>query len=127
MNPMLLEWCFAREVCRRIGFTADEIFFSCSPTGVVCEPDGTLLYFNGPVIALVLRRGDLTFTWTIGPIDLPADQVEEAYERACEVWNEGHAANIAEFRESRPFQQAVPLMLALQRKGFSLRQPEDIN
>jgi hypothetical protein len=126
MNPMLLEWCFAREVVRRLGFTPDEIFFGCAPNGIVVE-NGKSRHFKQPVIAVELRRGGLTFIWTIGPIDLPVEEIQPAFEAACAAWNAGDVASMDDFKKSRPFLQAVPLMLALQRKGFAIRSPGDNN
>jgi hypothetical protein len=125
MNPTLREWMFAREVVRRLGFSPEEIFFAVYPSGILVDDAGIAHDLKRPVIGLELRRGELTFKWTISPIDMAADEIQAAYEAACNAWNDGgYPMAREEFITSRPYQMAVPLMQALMAKGFGLRNPD---
>jgi hypothetical protein len=114
MDPMFLEWLCAREVCRRCGFSPDEIFFVCYGQGTPTDPR--------PGIALEIQRGGRTFVWTIGQVDLTANEVPEAFKRASKAWNAGEIGD-EEFFASNAFRQAIPFMEALQRKGFAITAP----
>ena len=119
MNPVIKEWLFARELVRRIGFTPDEIFFACFPSGRTIRDD-VITDHPHPVIGLELKRGDLTFRWMIGPVAMPADEIRRDYEAAVEAWNAGLVPSQEEFRASNAYRQAIPLMVALKDKGFVL-------
>jgi hypothetical protein len=121
MNPRLLEWLFAREVARRLGFTPDELYFAVSPSGRVLDvATGMVSEYQQPIIGLQICRDGITFGWTIGPIDLPLDKIQGAYEAACAAWNRGEIASHEAFLVSRPCRQAVQLMTALRAKGLRL-------
>lgn len=123
ISPIMLEWLFAREVVRRLGFAPDEIFFVVNDTGRVQEGD-RVVDLGMPVIGLQLVRGGLTFLWSIGGINLAPDRVHAAYERACALWNAGEIdVNHGDFLASRPARQAIRVMMALQAKGFRLGSP----
>ncbi len=124
MNPTLLDWLFAREVLRRLGFTPEELFFACYPSGVIVE-DGVPVDLGAPIVSIEIRRGQLRFKWTIGTIDMTEAQIEAAFTAACHAWNAGDGPfSHAEFLASRPFQQAIPLMHALAAKGFTIKNPD---
>lgn len=122
MNPTLLHWLYAREMLRRLGFLPEEIFFTVSPSGRLLDVNLGIIDLNYPIIAVEIRRGDLRFVWTIGTIEMPADQIEAAYQAACSAWNHGGVATDEEFFASEPMRQAVPLLMALRAKGFVIEQ-----
>lgn len=123
IDPTIMDWLFAREVCRRLGFTPDEIFFACYPSG--CIQDGNkVIQCDGPIVGLELRRGDLEFRWTIGVCKLAADRVHPEYERAVALWNsDAIGFSHGDFLSSRPARMSMQLMVALTDKGFSFRTP----
>lgn len=123
ISPVLLDWLFAREVVRRLGFAPEEVFFVVNPSGRVQEGD-RVIDIGMPVIGLQIVRGELTFMWTIGGLDLPPDRIQAAYERACAAWNADCLGfSQGDFLSSRPARQSMELMVALQAKGFRLGGP----
>lgn len=120
MEPVMLEWAYAREVMRCLGFLPDDLFFSVHPhvEGVIVN--GEMIKVDKPVISLILRAQNKSFTWSIGTTDLSPDKIREAYEELCASWNAGGGWSIEGFRASRPFQQKVAIIEALQAKGFML-------
>lgn len=122
IDPTIRDWMYAREMCRRLGFTPDELYFEVSSSGVVVNTvTGEERDLGGPVVSLTILRGDKRFGWTIGATALPVHTIEDAYRRACELWNQHDSQwSLAEFRESRPMREAVNLIGALQSKGFDL-------
>lgn len=119
MDPAIKEWLCAREVCRRLGFTPDEIFFAVQAGGIVVEEGIPFDFGDQPVIAVELHRGDRTFVWTIGPVQLAVDAIQPAFEAASAAWNAGNLSD-ADFFASKAFSVAVPLVVALQAKGFEV-------
>ena len=86
LNPTIRTWLYAREVMRRLGFTADELIFAINPSGRVSHGDAETDY-GQPVIFVRLEAQGKMFNWTIGPIDLPAEEIEPAMKVSCDVWN----------------------------------------
>lgn len=105
MHPVMVEWAYAREILRCLGFLPDELFFSVSKSSV---------------ISLVLKAQDKEFTWVIGAIKVSPDDLVKAYEELCKIWNDGDAWDVRDFRASRPFQQKETVVKVLRNKGFVL-------
>lgn len=122
IDPTIREWLFAREVMRRIGFAPDEIFFAVHPVGKMIE-NGVHVNYNKPTIVLRVEAQGLEFNWTIGPTEVPNEQLESCFERACDDWNNGcNGPEIDQaFKSSKPFRQAIPVMQAMVTKGFVIR------
>lgn len=126
MDPTIREWLFAREMVRRLGFAAEDIYFVVQSSGLVVER-GQMLDLGKPAIGLELRTQNRVFLWTIGGVDLALDKIEPAYQAACELWNDPARSETEfpheEFIASRPFEQRIGLIQALQSKGFRFRVP----
>lgn len=111
MPEILLHWLFAREALRRLGFSADELFFVVN--------DKLEESFGKPVIFVAALRDTRQFTWTIGIFDVPIDEIEPAYQRACTIWNV-HANDFTDaFEGWLARQRRVELLLALHGQGFA--------
>lgn len=122
MDPVIQEWAYAREVMRRFGFPADDLFFHVSSPKVVVL-NGIEHKVNKPVISLVLNSQGKTFTWTIGLTNLSSkEDAEEAYKNLCETWNAGEDESgfLESFKNSDSYKQVIPLARALREKGFVL-------
>lgn len=119
MHETIREWLCAREVLRRLGFSADELFFSVYTSGQAIE-GGRVIDVDMPFITLEIVRPDKKFTWTIGAVKGTRDEIQAVYEAACEAWNNGGGPSHAEFIASRPVRQATNLIGALRRKGFAI-------
>ncbi len=120
MDPVIKEWAYAREVMRRFGFPADDLYFHVSDAGTVTL-DGVDYKVNRLVVSLVLNSQDKTFVWTIGLSNLPSkEEVHEAYLRLCETWNsqKDESEFMEAFEKSDSYKQTVPLAKALHDKGF---------
>lgn len=115
MDPVIQEWAYAREVMRCLGFLPEDLFFDVDKSVIL---NGEMFKVDKPVISLVLRTQDKTFSWAIGTTDLPPDQIKRTYEELCESWNLGDEWNVDDFRASKPFRQKIALIEALQSKGF---------
>jgi hypothetical protein len=125
LDPTIRDWCYAREMLRRLGFTPDELFFAFQAAGKIVE-NGVERFFTKPTVFLRLATDGKEFTWTIGPVEIPADKVEEQYRRACDLWNEGLPVRL--FFASRPFAVRWQLLEALAAKGIIMRtHPQDWN
>jgi hypothetical protein len=126
MNPVMLEWCYAREVLRRLGFSPDEIYFAALPPGGThVDPDGTHHYYEHPLIGVEVKRGGLKFLWTIGVVEVPFAELEAMYRDACERFNAGDPVFGGElvFLSSYPAQVTRELVAALRAKGFDVQGP----
>jgi hypothetical protein len=120
IDPMLKEWCYAREVLRRMGFSADELFFAVASSGKILE-QGEVIDLGKPAIAVEVKAQGLSFVWTIGGLDIPKDEIEDRYREACELWNAGDPQfNDDGFFASHSFGRHVELATALYAKGFRL-------
>lgn len=123
IDPTLREWLFAREMMRRLGFSADDLFFVVhSKGGVIFDDAGREVEIHKPFLSLVLKAQGKEFHWTIGPTDIPDHAIMKAYEEVCEVWNSGPPELFDGFLNSRVFRQKVQLVTALHEKGFVVRQ-----
>lgn len=124
IDPAVMDFLMAREVCRRLGFTPDEIFMAIYPSGQVVH-EGQVVHLEKPLIVLEIRRGALEFKWTLDTTELPPERIEAEYERAAIAWNSG-ALDVSQgdFLASEPARQSMQLMVALQNKGFELRPPQ---
>lgn len=123
MDPMILDWCYAREAIRRLGFPAEDIYFAVNSSGNVLDASsGVATSLGGPVIALVLRSQGREWIWTIGATKLATKDIEPAYHAACEFWNARPADPgwDARFKASRIFAQRHGLLASLRSKGFAL-------
>lgn len=122
IDPTIQEWLYAREMMRRLGFTPEELFFEVYTSGQAQDPKtGVIIDLGGPVIALLVRRAEITFTWTIGATYMAVSKIQGAYEAAVEEWNsDGYHFDLEAFRASRSMSRATELMIALKAKGFRL-------
>lgn len=116
------DWLFAREIMRRLGFAPDEILFVVNPPGKQMIENGMIVSCDKLTIVLQVRAQGLEFNWTIGPTDVPDDQIQSHYERACHEWNsacDSPDLDLA-FTSSAPFRARIALVQALHSKGFVL-------
>lgn len=123
VDPTIRDWIYASEMLRRLGFSADEIFFAVAPDGNVASPDQPVPVRSGlPVVVLELRAQGKTFRWTIGQTAVALADLEAAHRDACAIWNGGTDADAlhAGFAASHPMQQKVGLLVALRAKGLVL-------
>jgi hypothetical protein len=120
MDPIMLEWAYAREVMRCLGFLPDELFFAIdqSPEGVIL--DGKLIKVDKAIVSLILRTQNKSFTWIIGTTDLSPARAREIYEELSVHWNTGEGWSLEGFRASEAYQQKIALISALQDRGFRL-------
>jgi hypothetical protein len=119
MDPIMLEWAYAREVMRCLGFLPDELFFAIhTPEEVLLN--GELIKVDGAVVSLILRTKSKSFTWTIGTTKLSPIDARVAYEKLCSDWNAGEGCSLEGFRSSEAYQQKIALISALQNRGFLL-------
>ena len=121
IDPTLREWCFAREMLRRIGFTPDEIFFGVREAGEPITENGVTYTCEHPMAMLQLQTQGKTFNWTIGPVVMSRDQIEIEYQKVCARWNAGdeEAFSMEHFFASRPFAMRIELVTQLYAKGFA--------
>lgn len=123
MDPIMLEWAYAREVLRCLGFLPEELFFALhpNPEGVILN--GILIKVDNPVVSLVLQAQNKSFTWSIGTTDLSPEKARGAYEKLCADWNNDGGWSVENFRSSKAYQQKIALITALKRKGFIINPP----
>lgn len=122
-DAALMNFLWAWEVMRRIGFRPDEIYMVVVPPGRSVQelPGSPVQRHATPTIGLEIRRDDgKTFRWVIGPTALALDDIEPEYERAIAAWNandlEGTTGD--DFKRSLPFKHGVAVVQALQAKGM---------
>lgn len=119
MDPIMLEWAYAKEVMRCLGFLPDELFFGIhNPEGVILN--GELIKVDETIVSLILRAQNKSFTWTIGMTKLSLADVRTAYKELCRDWNNGEGWSLEGFRASEAYQQKINIISALQDKGFHL-------
>lgn len=118
VDPTIREWLFAREMLRRLGFSSDELFMAVHPTGKVLL-DGQRHDLDKPTLFLRVEAQGKQWSWTIGPTDLPVEQIQDHFEAAAAFWNAGGFAPDSLSR-SAVFAQKVDLVQALYAKGFRL-------
>lgn len=115
------EWLYAREVVRRLGIQPEEIYFEIYPSGEAEDSTGAVTVYGSPLVSLLIRRQDLTFRWVIGATTIALDKIQEAYEAACDEWNDPSKAwSVERFRSSKAMENAMHLAKALLDKGFVL-------
>lgn len=121
-SAVIVEWAYAREVMRRIGFSADDLFFAATSTPSVQDREtGKITPVNGLVVSLLLRTQNKEFRWVIGTTSMSKDKLQSEYERLCSEWNSGIVDDeLTAFKNSQPFKQADKLIEVLQKKGFVL-------
>lgn len=120
IDPVLLEWLYAFESLRALGFTPDDLYFVVLKRGGLLQDGERVVTINRPVVQLELRAQGLQWRWTLGCPDLPLDQIQPSYEAAAAFWN-AHttdAASLARYHRSRIFAMRVDLVLSLKAKGF---------
>jgi hypothetical protein len=123
-DAVILEWLFAWEVMRRLGFPSAELFFLIAKPGTeVLQPDGSLAYVTtGTLITLHVIAQDKTFDWTIGETPLSPDEAIAAHGAAVSWWL---TLSLPEWRASGYFSSRVlasgpSVAMALVNKGFVL-------
>jgi hypothetical protein len=126
IDPTLQEWLYAREIMRRLGFTPDELFFVVSTSGKVLDRStGVVTDHGGPIIGLEVRAQDKEFSWTIGATKLPIREIEPAFMKMCDAWNERTVDVDAEdgaLKASHSFAQRLDLLATLRARGFSFQE-----
>lgn len=116
IDPAIREWCHAREVVRRFGFTPEEIYFGFGVNDA-----------GAPVLLLAIIAQGKRFNWTLSAAAIAVDELEAAYRTACDAINTMPKAEEAHemeaFRRSKPFEAATGLLVELRLAGFRLREP----
>ncbi len=125
LDPTLREWLFAREMMRRLGFSADDLYFIVTPPGKkLIEDDGNIVDLPKPLLSLQLRYKSREFNWIIGLTDIPDRDILKVYEQACDFWNNAEREDCTkEFHKSKVYEMRYQLLLALRNKGFSIQEP----
>lgn len=121
LDPGMREWLCAREIMRRLGFPADDLYFACQLAGLVIE-DGVFADLGKPVIMLLLKTQNKEFSWIVGTVDTPADKVDQTYIDACELWNTSPDSGWRDrmYFASMAYAKKIDLVKILKQKGFSL-------
>lgn len=140
LHPLIQTWVFAHETLRRLGFPSDELYLAAAPfSGVLREPRlmiAAKIFGGATAIAMVIRRGELEFTWTLGIAGISIDEARAQHARAVEIWNSGNGPDIVAWRRWLPTARVTDLVSTLQHKGFyvasfpdltTLTNPEDDN
>lgn len=121
-DAALMNFLWAWEVMRRIGFAPAEIMMVIVPPGgtVKDTPSSPARIYDRPVIACVVRRGAKEFKWIVGPTTIPDDKLSAAYEEAVTAWNNGtiEGAEVEDFRKSVPFRMSTTVLMLLNQKGM---------
>ena len=74
IDATLLEWLYARELARQLGFTPDELFFVIRPKGKSFIEKGVIYTHDKPCLILLIKAQGKEFTWTIGETDIPDEK-----------------------------------------------------
>jgi hypothetical protein len=121
-NALIVEWAYAREVMRRLGFSADDLFFMViRAPAVVHRETKDVTPINGLIVSLYLKAQGKEFQWVVGTTNMSKDKLQLEYERLCTEWNNGIVGDdLQTFKKSKPFKQTERLIKALQDKGFVL-------
>lgn len=120
MDPGLREWLFAREMMRKLGFQPDEIFIAVQEKCRVIE-NGEAFVSEQPLISLILKSQGREFSWSVALSELPAEKLQQAYEEACEFWNNDPDDDWrdAGLQASVVFQRRILLVQRLTTLGFT--------
>lgn len=124
VDPTIMNWLYAREVMRRIGFTPDEIHLEVGTPDKLIDGNGDIVDnpTRAPVVQVLVKRGELAFRWTMGTTAVAYDQLQAHFEMAANAWNENSLGTTdLDFLMSMPMRQSVALLRALQSKGFDLQ------
>lgn len=109
-HPVLLEWAYAREMFRRLGFAAKDLYFvvhSTSPPGMT-------------VIGVVLRHEGREFEWMIGVLECDPDVVAAFYDSDfVPHMNTPNAMSMDAFFASWAFGHRWELMVELGKSGIT--------
>lgn len=111
-NPVLREAVAYHEAFRKLGYSADDIFFATWPGG---EAQVILRVGSFP-------RGACEFSCDCGNIGMSQEAARVAWEAACEAWNTTMTAEerAALWDESTARREAVMLVFAMAAKGFDV-------
>ena len=124
LDPTLREWLFAREMMRRLGFSADDLYLIIDPPGRKFLEDGTPVVLKRPLITLQLRHQGKQFNWTVGPTDVPDSELIKTYEEMCEFWNNSSREEcMKEYQKSEAYKMRHQLLHALAKKGIWVQEP----
>lgn len=123
-DPTLLEWLFAWEAMRRLGFTADELFFVVNPPGyTLVHPDGAQHVSTSgcSLVSLAIRAQGKEFRVTIGETPLVGTELSRAHADACAWWQtDTTPIERTGYLASQVVREAPLLVIALQERGFAL-------
>lgn len=108
-----------------LGISSGRVVFAVNTVVDSIILHGKMIKIDKPVISLILRSQDKSFTWAIGTVNLTPNQIKKAYEELCESWNTGNEWDVDNFRASRPFEQRLSLIKALQSQGFKINSKRD--
>lgn len=122
LDPVLVDYVYAHEVLRRLGFPSETLYLSATPQG-----------HQKTLVALTIQQPTgmrvRQFVWTIGVAALTVEDTQRQYELAAERWNTGketgtdHAAWKAWLASKG---HVVELVATLQVKGFPVPDWPDV-
>jgi hypothetical protein len=118
-HPVVANWMFAREMFRRLGFEAENLWMA---SHAVTDDVGAIVE-NVAVIGVVLRTQDKEFEWAIGLVEASTERLAVLYEEWVATWNAGNVFKdkgtwLDIFFTSWAFDKRWELLAALQADGF---------
>lgn len=118
-HPVIRQWAFAREMLRRLGFAAADLYMSTTP---VCGKNGVVDPAR-TAIGLVLKTQDKQLEWMIGWVDATPDRVATYYDELVDTWNQGGfdlVGGYDVFTSSWAMSNGIEVMLVLRKVGFEI-------
>lgn len=123
MHPVVQNWFFAREMCRRLGFPAEHLFLGVHPAE-------TPRFKHGTVIGLVIKVDDRELEWLIGVVEESPQVVAARYDAEwLPAWNANRVdPDMQGYWSSWAITFAIPLTLKIQREGIQIpkKNPDDL-
>lgn len=115
LHPVVQNWFFAREMCRRLGFPSE-----CLYLGVHAAE--TPRCKGGTVIGLLIKIDAREIEWLIGVVDEDPQTVAARYDAEwLPAWNANQVDPSMEgYRSSWALTFGIPLMLKLQRENIRI-------
>jgi hypothetical protein len=115
-HPVVQNWFFAREMMRRLGFAAQDLFLGVHPAQ---------RHANGPkvtLIGLVLRTQGKEIEWHVGIVEEPPEVLAPRYDAEwIPAWNANQVdPGMDNYRCSWALTFGVPLMLKIQSLGLRI-------
>lgn len=110
ISPILRKFIGSREAFRRLGFSADDLYFAISPSARL---KGAI----GGFVKLLTQGKE--FVLELGPVEGNSDGLIAEYKRFCAAQDKVSQADMDRmWQESEPFQDKAGFVLALLAKGF---------